>query len=317
MHKWNQDILDLCKNNKFLITGGAGFIGSSIANKIAECGGIVTVLDDLSTGDKLNLNHKKIKLIVGDVCRGHYDKYAQNNDFILHMATVGIVRSLKEIRIGAEVDIISTLKILEACKKYNRRFLYTSTTCVYGNQPVIPISEDAPIDILSPYAASKYAAECYVKAYHTIWDLPTTVVRYSNVYGPNQRTSNPYAGVVSKFIEASLNKKTIEIHGDGNSTRDYTYIDDAVEATLLALFNYKAIGKIYNIGTGIETSVNDLVKTIQNQQFITTVHIERRDIDNICRRAVNIDRIRTELRWEPTTTLKDGVGKTIKWMKSI
>ena len=159
----------------------------------------------------------------------------------------------------------------------------------------------------------------YAKAFYEVFNLPITIVRYSNIYGMNQSPSNPYCGVIGKFIESAAKNIEIRIHGDGEQTRDFTYITDAVSATIAGSVYEKAIGNEYNIGTGIETSVNMLAELIVqftgSQSLIN--HIDRRDIDNIRRRVVNIERTRHDLKYQPLITLKKGLIETLDWYKKL
>ncbi len=147
--------------------------------------------------------------------------------------------------------------------------------------------------------------------------MSTAVVRYSNVYGPYQRPENPYCGVVSKFLIAAYGSRPLSIHGDGGQTRDYTFVEDAVDATLLAATHPRAEGEVFNVGTGVETSVNDLAEAIgrASGREVVVEHIDRRDIDNIRRRVVNIEKIRHMLRWSPQVTLSRGLEQTVRWFE--
>jgi UDP-glucose 4-epimerase len=165
---------------------------------------------------------------------------------------------------------------------------------------------------LSPYAVSKHSAEQYCLAFYESYGVPAAIVRYSNVYGPGQRLDNAYSGVVAKFFAAAAAGLPMAIHGDGQQTRDFTFIDDAVEATLLAGTHSRAEGEVFNVGTGIETSVIELAGAIASTLGVEPAveHIDRRDIDNIRRRAVNIEKIRRMLRWSPQVTLDVGLQRT-------
>ena len=199
-----------------------------------------------------------------------------------------------------------------------RRVVYASSASVYGNPRYLPINEDDATNMLSPYSVSKFAGENYCKAFYESYGLSTAVVRYSNVYGTLQRSDNPYCGVVAKFFETAMAGSAPRIHGDGEQTRDYTYIDDVVEATLLAGFAVKAEGQVYNVGTGRETSVNQLARMIIEitGAGVEPVYVDRRDIDNIRRRVLNIEKIRRELRWIPSVTIEQGLRRTYEWLKA-
>ncbi len=309
------------KGKKVLITGGAGFIGSNITEKIAHFGGEPIVLDDLFTGaiENIDLN-VKYEFINGSVNNKRLVfELIQRMDYIIHLAARNIIVSTKNPMEDYKTNIGGTLNILMAAKKYGiERMVYSSSASVYGNPGAIPIKETESVYTFSPYAVSKLAGENYCHAFYETYDLPTVSLRYSNVYGPKQNPKNPYSGVISKFIKLINNGKCPEIHGDGLQTRDFTYIDDVVDATLVALLSDKAEGMVFNIGTSIESSILGLLKklsTIYNKD-ISPIHIDRRDIDNIRRRALNIEQIRTRLRWQPQINLFEGLKRTVEWYNS-
>lgn len=309
------------KDKKVLVTGGAGFVGSNIVSMLLDMGAKVTVLDNLFTGN-LNLlpKHNNLTFINGDVCDDVIiDDLVQKFKLIIHAAAKNIIISTKNPYEDYETNIGATLKWLIACKKYGvEKFVYTSSASVYGNPNIIPITETSSLYTLSPYAVSKLAGENYCIAFYESFDIPTTIVRYSNVYGVNQDPTNPYCGVVSKFFEKALNDEPILIHGDGEQTRDFTYVEDSAKATIEALINPKSIGNIFNTGSGYEVSINELAKKIVNltNSNSTIKYIDKRDIDNIRRRVVNIENIRRVLRWYPTNTLDVGLSKTYNWIKN-
>jgi UDP-glucose 4-epimerase len=235
------------------------------------------------------------------------------------MAARNIIASTKDPREDFATNIGGTLNVLLAARESKvDRIVYTGSTSIYGNPRSIPINEDDPPVALSPYAVSKLGGELYCNAFYENYGLPVSVVRYSNVFGVGQRPDNPYCGVVAKFFAAAIEGKPLQIHGDGEQTRDYTYIDDAVDATLLAAIRPRAEGEVFNIGTGIETSVNVLAEKVGTAVGfdVDIVHIDRRDIDNIRRRVVNIEKARRMLRWAPQVTLADGLARTAAWMRS-
>ena len=307
------------KGKKVLVTGGAGFVGSNIVGILLERGAKVTVLDNLFTG-KIELlpKHDNLTFIEGDVCDDTLiNQLIQKFKLIIHAAAKNIIVSTKNPYEDYETNIGATLKWLIACKKYGvEKFVYTGSASVYGNPSVIPIPESSAIYTLSPYSVSKLAGENYCISFYESYNIPTTIVRYSNVYGINQDPSNPYCGVVSRFFEKALKNEPILIHGDGEQTRDFTYVHDTAIATVEALTNPKSIGNIFNTGSGYEVSINTLA-----QKIIAMVgseskieHIDKRDIDNIRRRAVNIEHIRRVLRWSPTYTLDKGLKSTLDWI---
>ncbi len=200
-------------------------------------------------------------------------------------------------------------------KSQIEKVVYASSVSIYGNARYLPINEDDPKLILNPYAASLLAAESYCSAFFETYGIPVNIVRYSNVYGPYQHPSNPYCGVVSKFISWALAGEPILIYGDGEQTRDFTYVEDAVEATLKAATVIP--GLTFNIGTGIETSINKLARLVIEITGSKSQikYVERRDIDDVRRRVLNIEFARRILRWGPKVELYSGLKNTIEWIK--
>jgi UDP-glucose 4-epimerase len=313
-------MIDL-KNKKTLLTGGAGFIGSNIAGILLKKGSIVTIVDNLYTGfESLVPKHKNLTFIKGDIeDKDLIDELVSRNSLIIHAAAKNIIASTKNVKNDYETNIGGTLNLLIAAKKYKiEKFVYTGSASVYGNPTQIPVPENSPLYTLSPYAVSKLAGENYCSAFYETYDIPTTVVRFSNVYGINQQISNPYCGVVTKFFESAIKNEPISIHGDGEQTRDFTFVHDAVNATIEALVNNRSIGMIFNIGTGVEISVNELSRRIIGitRSKSEIVHVDKRDIDNIRRRVMNIEQIRRILKWTPLVTLENGLKETYEWIKS-
>ncbi len=307
-------------NQNVLVTGGAGFVGSSTVARLLELGAVVTVLDDFFTGLRENLPepHEQLTVVRGSVNDEHLVRQlVKAADYVFHMAARNIIVSMKDPREDFATNIGGTLNVLMAARNDRvRRVVYTSSASIYGNPRYLPINEDDGTNMLSPYAVSKYAGENYCKAFFESYDVPVAVVRYSNVYGPMQRPENPYCGVVAKFFEAAMAGRSPVIHGDGEQTRDYTYVADAVEATLLAAVSPRAEGQIYNVGTGRETTVNRLATSICSisGRDVLPQHTDRRDIDNIRRRVLSIEKSRRELRWEPKMTLENGLRATYEWL---
>lgn len=306
------------KGKKVLITGGAGFVGSNVTERVANCNGKAIVLDDLFTGALDNITPgTEYEFVEGSVFDAELvDKLAKEVDLIAHMAARNIIISTKNPRNDYEVNIGGTLNVLLAAKKHNiERVVYTSSASVYGNPRILPITEDERTLTFSPYSVSKLAGENYCQAFYETYGTPVTAVRYSNIYGPKQDPKNPYCGVVSKFIEMLDKNESPQLHGDGQQTRDFTYVDDAVDGTLLALLSPKAEGQVFNIGTGVETKIIEIYQMLTELmgKNIKPEYIDRRDIDNIRRRAVSIELIRTRLRWQPMVGLREGLTKTLEW----
>ena len=308
------------ENKKILVTGGAGFVGSNLVKALAETyKADVTVMDDLFTGNRGFLKGIKHEFIHGSVSDYNIvEELVKKADIVFHLAARNIIVSNSNPREDLEVNVIGTFNILEACKQHGiERLIYTSTASVYGSPKTLPISEDSSKEFLSFYSASKFSGEVYCQTFYEVFNVPVAIVRYSNVFGYNQLPLNPYCGVIGKFIESSIAGLPIKIHGDGEQTRDYTFIADAVEATISAAIVPRAIGQIYNIATGAETSVKNLAIIINSLTGSQSPleYIDKRDIDNIRKRYLNIDKIRHELKFSPLTGLETGLSKTIEWYK--
>ena len=306
---------------RVLVTGGAGFIGCNLVRRLIREGARVTVLDDLFTGRLENLPQDGFEFVHGSVCDAPLvDRLVAGAEVVFHAAARNIVVSTRNPREDFETNIGGTLNVLMAARANEgrvKRVLYTSSTSVYGNPKYLPINEDDHLSLLTPYAVSKLGGENYCMAFFESYGVPTAAVRYSNVYGPGQDPANPYCGVVAKFIDSLFAGSAPVIHGDGNQTRDFTYIDDAVEATVMAAQSDRATGEVFNVGTGVETRVNELAALLGRIVGVDAEpqHTNRRDIDNIRRRVVNIEKTRRTLRWVPNVTLESGLRNTVAWQR--
>ena len=307
------------RGRRVLVTGGAGFVGGALVRRLVDAGARVTVLDDLFTGREETVP-SSAQLVVGSVeDEALVRELVGEVSVVFHLAARNIIASTKNPKSDFATNIGGTLNVLLAARESKvDRVVYTGSTSIYGNPRSIPISEDDPVAMLSPYAVSKMGGEHYCTAFYESYGLPVAVVRYSNVFGVGQRPDNPYCGVIAKFFANAYAAEPLLIHGDGQQTRDFTYIDDAVDATLLAAIQPRAEGEVFNVGTGIETSINELAMLIGRavQKPVKLEHIDRRDIDNIRRRVVSIEKARRMLRWSPQVTLADGLSQTARWLEA-
>jgi UDP-glucose 4-epimerase len=298
---------------RVLVTGGAGFVGSALANRLVESGAQVTVFDDLSGGRAASVP-VGATLISGSVADPDtVRELVAEHSLILHLAARGIVASTKNPREDFETNVAGTLNVLLAARECEiERIVCASSASIYGNPRTVPINEDDVHMPLSPYAVSKLSGEHYCLAFYESYGVPVAIVRYSNVYGPGQHPDNPYSGVVTKFLAAALEQRPLPVHGDGQQTRDFTFIDDAVDATLVAATHPRAEGEVFNVGTGIETSVLELARALERVLGVEVEieHIDRRDVDNIRRRVMNIEKVRRMLRWSPQVALETGLRRT-------
>jgi UDP-glucose 4-epimerase len=304
---------------RVLVTGGAGFVGGALVRALVDAGARVTVLDDLFTG-KAEVVPSAAQLVTGSVeDAGLVRDLVGEASVVFHLAARNIIASTKDPRSDFATNIGGTLNVLLAVRESKvDRLVYTGSTSIYGNPLTIPINEDDHVVPLSPYAVSKLGGEHYCLAFYESYGTPIAIVRYSNVFGVGQRPDNPYCGVVSKFFDAAYQGRPLLVHGDGEQTRDFTYIEDAVDATMLAAIQPRAEGEVFNVGTGIETSINHLARLVGEavERPVTVEHVDRRDIDNIRRRVVNIEKARRMLRWSPQVTLADGLRRTATWIES-
>ncbi len=310
------------KGRAVLVTGGAGFCGSNLIRVLVAAGVKVTVLDDFFTGSRKNLADVLggVRIIEGSVTDvALVRKLVKECSIIFHLAARNIIVSTRNPREDMKTNIEGTLNLLEAARESGcERFVYASSCSVYGNSRYLPVNEDDSLNLLNPYAVSKLAGEHYSLVFYEMYELPAVTLRYSNVFGPYQDPSNPYAGVVAKFFTSAAAGAPLTVHGDGEQTRDFTFIDDAVAATCLAAVHPHAVGEMFNVGTGKETTINELAAEVIriSQSSSSVTHVDRRDIDNIRRRVLNIERIRKRLRWAPQTTLTEGLKLTWEWFQS-
>jgi len=305
------------ENKNILVTGGAGFVGSNLVKTLASLGANVTVLDDLFTGTEENLAGVPHRFVLGSVENKELVRETvKGMQIVFHLAARNIIISNNNPREDLNVNVGGSFNVFEACLEHDvERVVYTSTSSIYGNPTKLPIQEGDKKSFLNFYSAGKYSAEVYARTFYEVFGLPVTIVRYSNIYGRNQAPTNPYCGVIGKFLDAAINGKPLKVHGDGEQTRDYTYIDDAVDATIAAALSRQAIGGDYNIGTGTETSVMQLANTIieLTESNSPIRHVENRDIDNIRRRRIDISKTVKELQYKPNYTIEQGLKATVKW----
>jgi UDP-glucose 4-epimerase len=247
----------------YLVTGGAGFIGSHMVEALVERGECVRVLDDFSTGKRENLAAvtDRIELLEGDVADpATVERAVVGCDYVLHLAAVASVQaSLEDPRRTHRVNAGGTLNVLQAARRAGvRRIVFASTTALYGDHTALPLREELPPRPLSPYAASKLAGEAYCRAFHISYGLPTVALRFFNVYGSRQDPSNPYSGVISIFAARMARGKRPTIYGDGKQTRDFVYVADVVRAVLLACECDAAVGGVFNVARGTQMSILQL-----------------------------------------------------------
>ena len=312
----------MCGCSRVLVTGGAGFIGSHLVDRLVSESFEVVVLDDLSSGRIENLKHHldngDIVLVRGDVRNKDIVwKVVKGVDVVFHLAAVVSVPVSVENPVLVEgVNVGGTLNVLRACVDLGvKRFVFAGSCAVYGEGHGVPRCEDDVLDPISPYAVSKLAGEFYCRVFYRVYGLETVVLRYFNVYGPRQ-VYGPYSGVISIFINRLLRGEPPVIFGDGNQVRDFVFVEDVVEATLLAMFSKNAVGGVFNVGSGRCTSVNELAKLLIELMGVDVepVYSDPRpgDIRYSC---ADISRAKEVLGFEPKVSLKEGLLRTIEWFK--
>ena len=307
----------------YLVTGGAGFIGSNIVRRLISDGEKGRVLDDFSTGRKENLAGLEsiVDVVEGSLTdREAVGKALQGVRFVLHQAAIpSVPRSIADPLTSNEANITGTLNLLEAALEARvERFVYAASSSAYGDTEVLPKVEDMPADPLSPYAVGKYTGELYARVYAKIYQLPTVSLRYFNIFGPRQDPASEYAAVIPKFIQLMLEGESPVIYGDGEQSRDFTYIDNAVEANLLACRSGKVgAGEVINVACGERYSLNDLVQILNEIMGtgIKPLYSEARPGD-VKHSLADITRARELLNYEVGVDFREGLKKTVEWLRA-
>jgi UDP-N-acetylglucosamine/UDP-N-acetylgalactosamine 4-epimerase len=311
-----------------LVTGGAGFIGSNLVERLLkdERVSAVTVLDNLATGSSDNVrdfkNDPRFNFIEGDI--RDYDtclSACNGVDLISHQAALGSVpRSINDPRTTNDVNITGTLNVFMAAKELKiRRVVYAASSSTYGDHPGLPKVEDKIGLPLSPYAVTKYVNELYAQVFANVYGLELIGLRYFNIFGPRQNPEGAYAAVIPLFIRAILENKAPTINGDGNHSRDFTYVDNAVEANLLALFteNKNAVNQVYNIACGEQLTLNELFRLLKKEgkSALEPVYGPQREGDVKHSRA-EVSKAKRLLGYSPLVNSRQGLHKTFLWYQS-
>jgi UDP-N-acetylglucosamine/UDP-N-acetyl-alpha-D-glucosaminouronate 4-epimerase len=312
---------------RILITGGAGFIGSNLIDKLLQDKrvSVVRVLDNLSTGSLKNIEefraHPKFEFMQGDICE--YDtclSACHDIDLVSHQAALGSVpRSIADPLTTNEVNITGTLNIFTAAKaKKSKRVVYAASSSTYGDHPGLPKTEDKIGNPLSPYAVTKYVNELYAQVYATLYGTEFIGLRYFNIFGPKQNPEGAYAAVIPLFVKALIENKSPVINGDGSHSRDFTFVDNAVQANILSLFtdNPAAINQVYNIAYGQQTSLiglfNHLKKEAGSEQQPVYGPARKGDVMHS---LADISKARKFLGYDPPVSVEEGLKKTFRWYK--
>lgn len=305
----------------YLVTGGAGFIGSHLVEELVRRGERVRVVDNLVTGHRDNLSSVwgGIEFIEGDLAEaGVAADAASGVDYVLHQAAIpSVPRSVAEPVFCHRANVEATLNLLVAARDAGvRRLVFAGSSSVYGNIETLPTHEDLPVDPLTPYALQKLIGEQYLKLFTSLYGLETVSTRYFNVFGPRQDPSSPYSGVISVFIRALLDGRAPTIHGDGEQTRDFTYVANVVDGVLKACHADGVAGQVINVATGGRVSLNALFATLQalTGAALVPVHGPARTGD-VRHSQADITRARRVLGYAPTVEFADGLARTLDWAR--
>lgn len=314
------------ENSIFLVTGGAGFIGSNLCEAILEMGYKVRCLDNLSTGFQSNvdlfINNKNYEFINGDI--RDYEtcmKACRGVDYVLHQAAWGSVpRSIEMPLLYEEINIKGTLNMLEAAKQNKvKKFVYASSSSVYGDEPNLPKIEGREGNLLSPYAITKRVNEEYGKIYKKLYNLDTYGLRYFNVFGKRQNPNGAYAAVIPKFIKLLMNNEQVVINGDGSQSRDFTYIENVIDANLKSCtVDSKYSGDVYNIAYGGRESLIGLYTHLSHELgiFIEPIYVNEREGD-IKHSNADISKAIECLSYSPSYNLDEGIRELINYYKGV
>lgn len=302
----------------FLITGGGGFIGSNIVEELLRLGHCVRILDNFATGKRENLQPflGDAELMEGDIRSYHLtDRAARGIEVILHQAALpSVPRSINDPITSNEVNVVGTLNILEAARTHGvRRIVYASSSSVYGDNPVLPKVETMTPKPLSPYAVSKLAGEHYCRIFSELYGIETVALRYFNVFGPRQDPSSQYSAVIPRFIRSMLNGEAPVIYGDGEQSRDFTYVSNVVRANILAATEPDAVGRAMNCATHGQITLNELVDHLNGilESDITAQYAAPRPGD-IKHSYADINLLRKSTGYDPITDFATGLHYTVQ-----
>jgi UDP-glucose 4-epimerase len=308
---------------KYLVTGGAGFIGSHIATALVERGDEVRVFDNLSSGSRLNLAHLSgdVELVEGDLLNAEeVERAVEDVDVIFHEAALASVpRSVAKPLDTNAVCVTGTLNVLEAARQGGvRRVVFAGSSSVYGNQPAMSKREADVMSPLSPYAAAKMAGEAYCQSYTACFGMETVVLRYFNVFGPRQDPNGEYSAVIPKFVALMLRGKRPIVFGDGQQSRDFTYVEDVVRGNLLAADSTAAVGRTFNIACGRQQSLLQLIDSI-NGALGTSIEpvFEAARAGDVRESLADIAQARAVLGYEPAVSFDDGLQRSIDYYRAI
>ena len=306
----------------YLVTGGAGFIGSHLAEELVRRGQRVRIVDSLITGARRNVAHVSgVDFLEGDLAdAGVAERAVQGIDYVLHQAAIpSVPRSVADPVTSHRANVDASLKLLVAAREGGvKRVVYAGSSSAYGNTSTLPKREDMPTHPLSPYALQKLVVEQYCRLFTELYELETVTIRYFNVFGPRQDPGSPYSGVVSLFATALLEGRPPIMYGDGEQTRDFTYVANVVDGVLRAVEAPGAVGEVVNVATGGRISLNELLRTMSRivGSRIEPVFKAPRAGDLRDSQA-DISKAKTLLGYAPTVTLEEGLTRTLAWCRTL
>ena len=306
----------------YLVTGGAGFIGSHIAAALAASGARVRVIDDLSTGHAENLEEVggRVEFVRASLLEGEaLGRALEGVELVFHEAAIpSVPRSVENPAETHRACADATFELLVAARRAGvRRLVYAASSSAYGDQPTLPKVEDMRPEPLSPYAAAKLVGEYYCQVWARAYGFETVSLRYFNVFGPRQDPGSQYSGVISRFIDALMGGARPVIYGDGEQSRDFTYVSNVVDANLRAAETTRGVGQVINVANGVRTTLNELLDTLKRVTGKTEVEAEYREprAGDVRHSLADITRARELPGYEPRVGLEEGLRKTIEWWK--
>ena len=305
----------------YLVTGGAGFIGSHLSEELVRRGHRVRVADSLITGKRRNLDHiPGVEFVEGDLADLEFAKtVAEGCEYVLHQAAIpSVPRSVKDPVTSNRANVDATLNVLVAAREAGaKRLVFAASSSAYGDTPTLPKHEGMPTNPLSPYALQKVVGEQYLQMFTRLYELETVSIRYFNVFGPRQDPSSPYSGVISVFATALLENRPPTIYGDGEQTRDFTYVANVVDAVLRACDAPQASGEVINVATGGRISLNKLFYAMRDVVggSLQPIYAEPRKGD-VRDSQADIRKAKALLGYEPVISFEDGLARTIAWYRA-